>query len=166
MFIQAQDFSQVNWHHHVLSTRNIRNLLFFSVVKPNGSGKFFFFFFTFVVFRMKSCIGKLRGLELLVQIACIVIYLYPKHCPNTLFYKKFQAIKNLEFFLSGLLGYLLLFLHCNQHPQKLDFWTAVIFQLEVKTTVYEKQKHESAILIALIFKGFAIMGVFIKISCQ
>lgn len=41
-------------------------------------------------------------------------------------------------------------------PKKLDFWTAAIFQLEVKTTVYRKQKHENALLIALPFKDFVI----------
>ncbi len=39
-------------------------------------------------------------------------------------------------------------------PKKLDFGTAVNFQLEAKTTVYGKQKQEDALLIALIFKGF------------
>lgn len=52
-------------------------------------------------------------------------------------------------------GYLFSYIAINT-PKKLAFWTAAIFQLKVKTTVYRKQKHENALLKALPFKDFVI----------
>lgn len=79
----------------------------------------------FEIFHRKPCVGKVRGLVLIMYITYTVIYLYPKPFPPIL--RKFRDFFSVFVFA---------------HSQKPSFWAAFFFQLEVKTTVYKKQKRK------------------------